>query len=320
MDVLIIIGCVLGTIVMFAVGMILSKEETQVQERISTLTQQSDKNSPLMRQKVMQGSFSERVLFPFAQSIFDKTQSVIPLGSKSWVRTKLIQAGYMKPHYQKVFFGIQILATCILFGFFVGISTLIENVPPMLGLMAALFFGGVGYGMPMAWLLQQAQKRQTGIRKSLPDFLDLLVISVEAGLGLDMAITKLSNLKCVRTSAYLKEELKRYTHDIALGKPRKEALTDMGTRSGVDEFTVIINALVQSYEMGTGVAHTLRVQSESLRIKRIQRAEETANKIPVKMVIPIYIFLFPSIFLAIFGPIAMIAMKAIMSAVDSSPL
>ncbi|MBY0404287.1 MAG: type II secretion system F family protein, partial [Cyanobacteria bacterium] len=278
------------------------------------LSRPSDKKAPLIRQKALKGSFSERVFFPIAQFIFEKGQAIIPLNSKSWVRSKLIQAGYLKPHFQKVFLGIQMITTAVLFLFFVGIFSLFPNVSPVTGFIISCFFALAGYGFPMLWLIQQAQKRQMGIRKSLPDFLDLLVISVEAGLGLDMAINKLANLKCVKTSEYLKDELRHYTQDIKLGKPRRDALLDMANRTGLEEFLVIINALVQSYEMGTGVANTLRVQSESLRMKRISKAEEKANKIPVKMVLPIYIFLFPSIFLAIFGPIAMVAIEAIITA------
>jgi tight adherence protein C len=317
MEYLLLLGFGLAVVVLAIVGIKSLKEESQVVERIGTLSQSRDKKSPLLRQKALQSSFSERVLFPVAQGIFDKCQKVIPLSSKSWVRTKLIQAGYTKPNYQKVFFGIQLIATVVMFVFFMGIMTLIGNIPPNIGIMIAVGFSLAGFALPLLWLMQQAQKRQTSIQKSLPDFLDLLVISVEAGLGLDVAIQKLANLKSVRTSEYLRDELKHYIKDISLGKPRKDALLDMGERTGLEEFLVIINALVQAYEMGTGVAFTLRVQSETLRNKRMQRAEEKANKIPVKMVLPIYIFLFPTIFLAIFGPIVMIAMDAILSVMQN---
>lgn len=321
MEILIVVGMILVTLVLFAVGLISTKENNQVQDRISGLSMPSDsKKSPVLRQKALQGNFTERVIFPMAQNIFDKTQKLIPLGSKSWVRTKLIQAGYLKPHYQKVFLGIQLLTTAIVFGFMLAVTSITGTIPASIGVILAIFFGLAGYCLPMLWLLQQAQKRQTGIRKSLPDFLDLLVISVEAGLGLDMAISKLSNLKSAKTSTYLREELKRFTKDIGLGKPRREALLDMAGRTGVDEFMVIINALVQSYEMGTGVAQTLRVQSDSLRVRRLQAAEEKANKIPVKMVLPIYFFLFPAIFVTVFGPIGVVVVKAVFNIIENFTL
>jgi tight adherence protein C len=313
MDALLLASCLLFTVVAFAVGLIASKEDQLVQQRISGLAAGPtlEKNNRILRQKQLEGSFYERVVFPLAQKIFDKTQAFIPLSSKSWVRMKLIQAGYLKPHYQKVFLGVQLLTSCCLFGLLLSFVTLFGKVPPMVGFIISGIFGVAGYVLPMLWLMQQAKKRQDSIQKSLPDFLDLLVICVEAGLGLDIAINKISQLKSVRTSTYLREELVRYTKDIAFGKPRKESLLDMAGRTGVEDLNVIINALVQAYEMGTGVAHTLRVQSDSMRVKRLQKAEEKANKIPVKMVLPIYIFLFPAIFLTIFGPIGMILVKTV---------
>jgi tight adherence protein C len=319
MEILIILVLVSATIGVFIYGMKSIKEEKQVSDRIGELAESRDKKTPLLRQKAMQNSFSERVLFPVTQMIYDKIQQAIPLSSRSWVRSKLIQAGYFKAHYQKVFFGVQLLSTTITFIFFLGVLSFVGSIPPGLGLIIALVFGFLGFCFPMLWLIQQAQKRQKSIRKSLPDFLDLLVISVEAGLSLDTAIQKLANLKSVKTSTFLRDELKHYIKDISLGKPRKNALLDMADRTGLEEFQVIINALVQSYEMGTGVAYTLRIQSDSLRIKRMQKAEEAASKVPVKMVLPIYIFLFPTIFLTIFGPIAMVAIQAISTSMENRP-
>lgn len=311
MEPVLAIVCVVGMIVFLVMGLKANKEDEQVQARISELSRREAKKHT-SRQKQLESSFSHRVLFPLAQMVFDKTQSVIPLSSKSWVKTKLTQAGYQKPHYQKVFLGIQLLCTVILFGVLFCFTSLFGKASGSLGIIVAVVFGGAGYLLPMLWLMQQAQKRQESIQKSLADFLDLLVICVEAGLSLDVAISKITSLKSVKTSTYLREELNRYTRDVGFGRARKDALLDMADRTGVDDFNVIVNAIVQSYEMGTSVAHTLRVQSDSMRVKRLAKAEEKANKIPVKMVIPIYVFLFPAIFTCIFGPLGMVMWKAVM--------
>jgi tight adherence protein C len=313
MEPFLLFGVLAVSVWLFITGMKSSAEDRQVQSRIQTLARPEDKQKYVLREKALESSFNERVLFPIAQRIFDKFQAIIPLSSKSWVKTKLIQAGYQKPHYPKIFLGIQLLTTLAMFGMLTTINTLFGRFPGVLGFVIAFFFGVAGYILPMIWLMQQAKKRQESIQKSLPDFLDLLVICVEAGLGLDTAISKLSSLKSVKTSDYLRHELVHYTKDVGFGKPRKDALLDMAYRTGVDDFSTIVNALVQAYEMGTGVAQTLRVQSDSMRVKRLQKAEEKANKIPVKMVLPIYIFLFPTIFLAIFGPMGMIMFKTVMT-------
>lgn len=307
------LACMLLTLGFLLLGLRASQQEQHLQVRLQELSQRERKTAkPTSRSKQLENSFNQRVVFPLAQFIFDRTQAIIPLSSKSWVRSKLIQAGYQKPHYPKVFLGIQLLCTVVLFCAFLGLTALVGKVSGMVGLIIAVVFGLAGYVLPMGWLLQQAQKRQSAIQKSLPDFLDLLVICVEAGLGLDVAINKICNLKSVDTSLYLREELQRYTRDVGLGRPRKDALLDMAERTGLEDFNTIINAIVQAYEMGSSVAHTLRVQSDSLRVKRLMQAEERANKIPVKMVIPIYVFLFPAIFVCIFGPMGLIMTKAIL--------
>lgn len=310
MQLALMILCLLGTAAFLVLGLKANQEDEQVQARINSLSQR-DAKKQTSRAKQLENSFSHRVIFPLAQMVFDRTQAIIPLSSKSWVKSKLIQAGYQKAHYQKTFLGIQLLCTVILFGLFFSLISLVGKFSGTIGVSVALTFGLAGYGLPMLWLTQQAQKRQEGIQKSLADFLDLLVICMEAGLGLDVAINKITSLKSVKTSAYLREELTRYTRDVGFGRSRKDALLDMADRTGVDDLNAIINAIIQSYEMGTSVAHTLRVQADSLRTKRLTKAEEKANKIPVKMVIPIYIFLFPAIFVCIFGPIGMVMVDAL---------
>lgn len=290
-----------------------ASENKTVAERVSRLSASAApvEAGKLLRHKSLEKSFTERVVFPFAQQIFDSTQAIIPLGNKSFVRAKLIQAGYTKAHYPKIFLGIQLLLCLVIFGFLMAVITLVGKVPMILGLLIAVVFASAGYGLPLVWLMQQAGKRQDSIQKGLPDFLDLLVICVEAGLGLDMAISKIANMPGARTSQYLREELLHYNKDIAFGRPRKEAMLDMARRTGVEDLNTIVNALAQAYEMGSSVTHTLRVQADSLRVKRLQKAEEKANKIPVKMVLPIYIFLFPAIFVTIFGPIGMVMVDTI---------
>lgn len=312
--------CLALAITLLAMGFLGEKDEkdelASVQERISQLAQSAFEGPSVAtaqssRDRQLQQSFTQRVIFPLAQSIFDISQGLIPLSNKSWVKIKLTQAGYTKPHYPKIFLGLQLLCCSLLFGCLFGLNSLVGKLPGFLGIFLALFFGGAGYGMPLLWLTQEVKKRQTAIQKSLPDFIDLLVICVEAGLGLDLAIQKITSLKAVNTSPFLREELVKYLRDIGFGKARKASLQALSLRVGLDDLTSVVNALIQSYEMGTGVAHTLRVQSETLRIKRIQRAEEKANKIPVKMIIPIYVFLFPAIFVAMGGPLAVMMIKSI---------
>lgn len=300
------------TLSLGAVGYARSRSENQVKARVDDLQRVASGPSALKgRQKNLDDSFTQRIVIPFAQSLSDKIQAIIPISGKSWIRQKLVQAGYTKPQYIKTFMGVHFISTVGPVGFILFLMLVTRSVNPTTALMLLVCFGGMGFALPLLWLIQQAGKRQDSIRKALPDFLDLLVICVEAGLGLDMAISKISKIESVQTSDFLREELVRYTKDIGFGKPRREALLDLANRTGVDDLNSIVNALVQAYEMGTGVVQTLKVQSEGLRQKRLHRAEAAANKISVKMVLPIYMFFFPGIFIVILGPMILYTIEQI---------
>jgi tight adherence protein C len=272
------------------------------------------------RHKVMQQSFSERAIIPLAQQVYENIQKYVPTSSQSWMRSKLVHAGYQKPHYLRTFIGIQCLLSVTMFMAFLTYSLLVTDLNLALILTISCFFGGLGFMFPLLWLIQQAGKRKLQIERSLPDFLDLLVICVEAGMALDVAFNKISELKIKKQMKELQYELSLYLKDVGLGKPRKDALLDLTTRTGVEDLNTLVTALAQSYEMGTSVSQVLRVHSESLRLKRLERAKEKANKIPVKMILPIYIFLFPAIFLAIFGPIGMVLIRTVMSLLSETKI
>lgn len=306
MDTLFAAILIFATLSFAVVGWQMSRSQKQIQERVATLESTSSSQAAVMpsqRGGKLNDSFAQRVIFPLAQQISDKIQALIPTSGKSWIRKKAIQAGYTKPQFVKVFIGIHCMTTILPVAFFLFLILVKGSVSGMLAIVLVVFSGLIGFVFPLLWLFQQAGKRSDSIRKALPDFIDLLVICVEAGLGLDMAIAKIANLEGMQSSIYLKEELIRYTKDVGFGKPRKEALLSLAERSGLDDLTAIVGAIIQSYEMGTGVTQTLRVQSEGLRQKRMHRAEEKANKISVKMVLPIYFFFFPSIFIVILGPL-----------------
>jgi tight adherence protein C len=297
-----------------------SRNEKKVQARVEQVVQTPSSMAASSQKRKIEATFTQRVIIPFAQQLSGLIQAIVPTTGKSWIRQKLVQAGFTKPQHFKTFLGVHAIATCLPLGFMAFMVFVSGNVkgPMALGIMA--FFGGMGFIMPLLWLIQNATKRQDSIRKALPDFLDLLIICVEAGLGLDMAISKMVKVETVQTSPYLKEELTRYTVDIGLGKRRKDALLDLANRTGVEDLNSVINAMIQAYEMGTGVTQTLRVQADSLRQKRMHRAEEAANKISVKMVMPIYLFFFPGIFIVTLGPMILYTITEVMHAMRNNPV
>jgi tight adherence protein C len=175
----------------------------------------------------------------------------------------------------------------------------------LLGPTRGFFFGAllalVGFMLPGAWLSREVTKRKKAIANGLPDALDLLIVCVEAGLGLDQAIVKASEELAVSHPA-LAEELVILTTEVRAGKPRMEAFKNFADRTKVDEVRQLVSMLVQTDRFGTSVAQALRTQAEVSRTKRRQNAEERAAKIGVKLVFPLVFFLFPAMYVVTLGP------------------
>jgi len=162
--------------------------------------------------------------------------------------------------------------------------------------MAAL--AGMGAYLPKMWLGGRVKGRQKAIGKSLPDAFDLIVTCVEAGLGLEAALARVAE----KTPGPFGEELAICLREVSLGKLRREALKELAERTGVPDLTGFINAVVQAESMGTSIGTVLRVQAEQMRMKRRQRAEQQAHAAPVKMMFPLVLCLFPTLFIVILGP------------------
>jgi tight adherence protein C len=213
------------------------------------------------------------------------------------LRQRLVQAGFRKDEALPIFFGVRIVFAL---GLFVLFSTSIVMRPNLL-----MAFGGLGLGylLPGIVLARLAKRRAHRIRLALADALDLMVVSVEAGLGLDQALQRVG---AELAFAYpdLSDELRLVNLELRAGKARSEALRNLGQRSGVDDLNSLVTMLIQTDKFGTSVAQALRVYCETLRTKRRQRAEEAAAKTGVKMVFPLVFCIFPAIWVVTIGPAA----------------
>jgi len=176
---------------------------------------------------------------------------------------------------------------------------LFMGFPADLIMMAMVGLSGwFGGRLPINWLRRKAAARQGKIQRALPDTLDLITVSVEAGLGLDAALAKVVE----KTRGPLRDEFGRVLQEVGLGKVRRIALRDMSSRVDVADLTSFVSAIVQADQMGLGVAEVLRAQADEVRLKRRQRAEETAMKAPVKMLFPLVCFIFPAMMTVLLGP------------------
>ena len=213
------------------------------------------------------------------------------------LRLRLVQAGFRRDEAITIFFGIRVLFAVVLF-------ILLSN-PILIRPNTMLALGGLamGYVLPGMVLARLSKRRAHKIRLSLADALDLLVVSVEAGLGLDQALTRVGT-ELAFAHPDLSDELRLINLELRAGKPRSEALRNLADRTGVDDLSSLVTMLIQTDKFGTSVAQSLRVYSETLRTKRRQRAEEAAAKTGVKMVFPLVLCIFPSIWIVTIGPAA----------------
>ncbi|OQY36250.1 MAG: hypothetical protein B6I38_00080 [Anaerolineaceae bacterium 4572_5.1] len=198
----------------------------------------------------------------------------------------------------------------VIAGFFGGFLFLLFLVAPTSGIkinpyIVVPLFTVLGFFFPQLWLQGKINSRQNEIRKAMPDALDLLTICVEAGLGFDAAMAKVSE----KWDNELSFSFARSIREVQLGKLRREALKDMADRIGIAEMSSFIAAVIQSEQLGVSMAKVLRIQSEQMRIKRRQMAEEKAHQAPVKMIIPMAFLTFPSIFIVLLTPAAIRLMK-----------
>ena len=220
------------------------------------------------------------------------------------LRLRLVQAGFRRDEALTIFFGVRVAFALSLFALF---STSIISRPNM---MVALGGLGVGYILPGMVLARMAKRRAHRIRLALADMLDLLVVSVEAGLGLDAALQRVGQELAFAYPA-LSDELRLINLELRAGKPRSEALRNLADRTGVDDLGSLVTMLIQTDKFGTSVAQSLRVYSETLRTKRRQRAEEAAAKTGVKMVFPLVVCIFPAIWIVTIGPAAIQFIKVL---------
>jgi tight adherence protein C len=223
------------------------------------------------------------------------------------LRNSLIRGGYRGEHAMEIFLGVKLGATPIVTALFLVVNSRLADpikFPTDAGL--ALVLAALTFFLPNLWLRGKISERQTAIERALPDAMDLLVTCVEAGLGLDAAISRVSE-EMVLAAPLLAEELHHTFLEIQAGVQRADGFRRLAERTGVEDLRALSAILIQTDMFGTSIARALRVQSESMRIRRAQKAEEKAAMVSVKMTIPLILCILPSLIAIVMGPaIAMI--------------
>lgn len=245
----------------------------------------------------LEAPFRERVLKPMLATATKFFAKMAPSKGMDKIRLQIVLAG--SPYNMGVseFTGVRFMSAIVVGVLGIGITLLLQAGLVQL-LMYSLLAFGVGYIAPVYWLRNRIKKRQKIILKTLPDAIDLMTISVEAGLAFDGAMQRVAD----KWDNALSLEFARAISEMRVGKSKRDALKELVVRTGVNDLATFVGSIIQADQLGVSIAKVLRIQSEQMRIRRRQRAEEQAHKAPILMMIPMVFLIFPATYIVILGP------------------
>jgi tight adherence protein C len=288
-------------VLLIAVGIAGSRQEDPLKARLNQLGQMTAKD---LQELELQQPFFDRTIKPLAARLSGTVSRITSSSFSERTEKRLAMAG--NPGDMKVgdWLGIKAIGAGVGFGvLFIVFGVLGGQI--VQGLLLGLVGAGIGYIGPEFWLGRRVRARQKAILLQIPDALDLLTISVRAGLGFDAALGKVVE----KMKGPLVDEFRRALAEVRVGKARREALRDIVPRTEVQPLTNFISAIIQAEQLGVSISKVLQVQSEQLRIERRQRAEEQAAQAPIKMLFPLVGCIFPSLFVVILGPALILIMQ-----------
>lgn len=254
----------------------------------------------LLDEEEMALPFTQRVLLPIRETLLRRVAAVAPRAVQERARLRLLKAAVSMDPAQFVGLQASSAAAGAVIGLLLGLPAVLQGqwAGPLL---LATVFALTGWRVPALWLVALAGRRQTAIQRGLPDVLDVLSVSVEAGLGFDGAMQKVAE----KFTEPLAGEFREFLKEVRLGRPRAEALRRLAERSGVADLQTFAAAMIQAEQLGVSIARVLRSQAETMRQKRKRRVEERAMQLPIKMLFPLILFIFPTLFVVILGPVVL---------------
>jgi len=299
---ILVAGAAALAILFIAIGVAGSSSADPVQARLTQLGTMQARN---LEELELQAPFLERTLRPLAGRLAGTTSRFTSSSFTAQTEKNLALAG--NPGNLRVadWMAIKVISAVVFAILFFLLFTFVLNTGPILGVALGAVGIVVGYIVPEFWLGRRRRARQHAIVLQLPDALDLLTISVRAGLGFDAALGKVVE----KMVGPLVDEFRRALAEVRVGKARRDALRDIIPRTEVPALTNFIGAIIQAEQLGVAISKVLQVQSEQLRIERRQRAEEMAAKAPIKMLFPLVGCIFPSLFIVILGPAIILIIK-----------
>jgi tight adherence protein C len=276
-----------------------------ISQRLSDLQSAGGASRSILqrRRRAEQTEKLKSVVQAFGESMQERS------GTPTALRLRLIQAGYPSASAVPLYLGTRVLLPAGL-----GVGSLL--LLPILGLsvlkviLGVVYFTGLGYILPTLIVGMRIRRRQKEMQRALPDALDMLVVSVEAGLGLNQALVRVAD-EIFRLSPVLSEQMTLVNLEIRAGTAREEALKNLADRTGMADIASLTGMLIQTDRFGTSVAQALRIHADTMRTKRRQRAEEAAAKTTIKLIFPLVFCIFPALFVVILGPAMIQIMEAL---------
>lgn len=298
---LIMLGLLLAAgVSLIIVGLFRVRQPNAIGDRLNQFTER-----PMSLEELeLQQPFYQRVLLPAFRGLLAVVGKFGLKQSAERLRVNLQMAGNPGGITPAMFIGLRVVLALVL-GVVVTLVTF-QTMEFTQALLYSVIGFLLGYMLPVMWLGRQISQRKHNIQKALPDALDLLCISVEAGLAFDLALQRVTQ----KWDDELSREFKKVLSDVRLGRTRREALKDLGQRTGVEDVQTFTAAVIQADQLGVSMSKILRLQADQMRVRRRQRAEEKAQQAPVKMLFPMVFLIFPALFVVILGP----AVPRIMSA------
>jgi len=295
-----------GGVMLLVMALAGAPGQAVVRQRLDRYTSEADFDTDLRR------PFAERVVAPALRRSARVLLSLTPQQILDDTAQRLEAAGSPRFLGATEFVGLQMVIGVLMgLGVF-SVLTLMHMPTPVKVLFFILIFG-LGVLIPKVVLTRMVEARRMRIRKALPDVLDLLIVSVEAGLALDGAMS----LVIDKMKGPLSEEFSRVLREIRTGAARIDAMRDMATRCGVQELRSFVSALYQAEQLGASIGDVLRAQADQLRVNRRQRAEEAAHKMPVKLLFPLIFLIFPALLIVILGPAGITIMRVLQNVVKT---
>lgn len=303
--IIIVGGLLIAAVILVIVGLRSPHGEDPLQQRLAEFAARGE--SATLEEIELSQPFSQRIIFPLARRLGELVMRFTPQNAIQSMSRKLELAGNPGNLDPAIFFALRFLGIplggiFLFLDYMVGPPSFIDGKGLILAVPAAVF----GFYLPDLLLQSRVDRRQKSVRRAMPDALDLLTICVEAGLGFDGSMSKIYE----KWDNELARAFGRVVREIQLGKLRREALRDMADRLGIPEMTSFVAAVIQSEQLGVSMAQVLRIQADQMRVRRRQLAEEEAHKAPLKMLIPMAFFIFPSICIVLMTPAFLILLES----------